>query len=147
MQHFLYICESRITYMYVCMYVSATGNRTPGICVTGRDVTNYTIADYLYIYAYIYKIYIFILWRVSNKSPSDFEYWYNSVHSSIIIIRVVCSLFRYLDTRVYENILCMYVYMIRVSKEYIACRCLKVAKIYVKKICEKKYMYIYIWYV
>ena len=25
---------------------SATGNRTPGICVTGRDVTNYTIADY-----------------------------------------------------------------------------------------------------
>ena len=24
---------------------SATGNRTPGICVTGRDVTNYTIAD------------------------------------------------------------------------------------------------------
>ena len=26
---------------------SATGNRTPGICVTGRDVTNYTIADNL----------------------------------------------------------------------------------------------------
>ncbi len=26
---------------------SATGNRTPGICVTGRDVTNYTIADFL----------------------------------------------------------------------------------------------------
>ena len=25
---------------------SATGNRTPGICVTGRDVTNYTIAEY-----------------------------------------------------------------------------------------------------
>ena len=24
---------------------SATGTRTPGICVTGRDVTNYTIAD------------------------------------------------------------------------------------------------------
>ena len=24
---------------------SATGNRTPGICVTGRDVTNYTISD------------------------------------------------------------------------------------------------------
>ena len=22
-----------------------SGNRTPGICVTGRDVTNYTIAD------------------------------------------------------------------------------------------------------
>ena len=27
---------------------SATGNRTPGICVTGRDVTNYTIADHSY---------------------------------------------------------------------------------------------------
>ena len=25
---------------------SETGNRTPGICVTGRDVTNYTISDY-----------------------------------------------------------------------------------------------------
>ena len=25
--------------------VSETGNRTPGICVTGRDVTNYTISD------------------------------------------------------------------------------------------------------
>ena len=24
---------------------SGTGNRTPGICVTGRDVTNYTIPD------------------------------------------------------------------------------------------------------
>ena len=24
---------------------SETGNRTPGICVTGRDVTNYTISD------------------------------------------------------------------------------------------------------
>ena len=24
---------------------SDTGNRTPGICVTGRDVTNYTISD------------------------------------------------------------------------------------------------------
>ena len=24
---------------------SVTGNRTPGICVTGRDVTNYTISD------------------------------------------------------------------------------------------------------
>ncbi len=37
----------------------------------------------------------------------------------------------------------MYVYMIRVSKEYIACRCLKVAKIYVKKICEKICVYLY----
>ena len=26
---------------------SETGNRTPGICVTGRDVTNYTISDHL----------------------------------------------------------------------------------------------------
>ena len=26
---------------------SDTGNRTPGICVTGRDVTNYTISDHL----------------------------------------------------------------------------------------------------
>ena len=25
---------------------SATGNRTPGICVTGRDVTNYTISEW-----------------------------------------------------------------------------------------------------
>ena len=25
---------------------SETGNRTPGICVTGRDVTNYTISDW-----------------------------------------------------------------------------------------------------
>ena len=32
---------------------SATGNRTPGICVTGRDVTNYTIAD-LIVTAYVY---------------------------------------------------------------------------------------------
>ena len=24
---------------------SITGNRTPGICVTGRDVTNYTMTD------------------------------------------------------------------------------------------------------
>ena len=24
---------------------SDTGNRTPGICVTGRDVTNYTMSD------------------------------------------------------------------------------------------------------
>lgn len=27
--------------------ISETGNRTPGICVTGRDVTNYTISDHL----------------------------------------------------------------------------------------------------
>ena len=25
--------------------ISTTGNLTPGICVTGRDVTNYTIAE------------------------------------------------------------------------------------------------------
>ena len=25
--------------------ISETGNRTPGICVTGRDVTNYTISE------------------------------------------------------------------------------------------------------
>ena len=25
---------------------SITGNRTPGICVTGRDVTNYTMTDH-----------------------------------------------------------------------------------------------------
>ena len=29
---------------------SETGNRTPGICVTGRDVTNYTISDFLLEY-------------------------------------------------------------------------------------------------
>ena len=28
---------------------SETGNRTPGICVTGRDVTNYTISDLEYL--------------------------------------------------------------------------------------------------
>ena len=28
------------------MQNSETGNRTPGICVTGRDVTNYTISDW-----------------------------------------------------------------------------------------------------
>ena len=27
--------------------ISETGNRSPGICVTGRDVTNYTISDQL----------------------------------------------------------------------------------------------------
>ncbi len=143
MQHFLYICESRITYMYVCL---RDGESNPGH-LRDRQRCYQLHHRGLFIYTHIYKIYIFILWRVSNKSPSDFEYRYNSVHSSIIIIRVVCSLFRYLDTRVCENILCMYVCMIRVSKEYIACRCLKVAKIYVKKICEKKYVYIYIWYV
>ena len=32
---------------YYIIYYSATGNRTPGICVTGRDVTNYTIAEWI----------------------------------------------------------------------------------------------------
>lgn len=36
--------QSVLIYMCVFCY-SATGNRTPGICVTGRDVTNYTIAE------------------------------------------------------------------------------------------------------
>ena len=40
-----YICDSVRTYVQM-RNASATGNRTPGICVTGRDVTNYTIADY-----------------------------------------------------------------------------------------------------
>ena len=32
-------------YTITIEFSSATGNRTPGICVTGRDVTNYTIAE------------------------------------------------------------------------------------------------------
>ena len=39
---------------------SATGNRTPGIAVTGRDVTNYTIADYLYVCMCIYIHYALV---------------------------------------------------------------------------------------
>ena len=37
-------------YQNLFIYDSATGNRTRGNCVTGSDVTNYTIAEYIYIH-------------------------------------------------------------------------------------------------
>ena len=48
--------ESKVIANYTIgpVLLSTTGNRTPGICVTGRDVTNYTIADMnIYIYTLI----------------------------------------------------------------------------------------------
>ena len=53
-------------YFLNTMYDSATGNRTRGNCVTGSDVTNYTIAEYIYTISQRIKIYIQCLKWDSN---------------------------------------------------------------------------------